>query len=126
MLYFQPQVSPFSSKEVAQTDEELFDEIFAKKSDHPNQASEVKAENEALGQAGVQTADVLGRNHPAASLVNRMANAAPFEPRFQIPMSALESDPNRNQQALARAFEENHSVATVVNQTTADSMSHPR
>jgi hypothetical protein len=79
-----------------------------------------------LGQTGVQTADVLGRNHPAASLVNRMANAAPFEPRFQIPMSALESDPNRNQQALARAFEENHSVATVVNQTTADSMSHPR
>lgn len=121
-----PQASPFNSNEVAQTDEELFDEIFAKKSDLPNQASEVKAENEALGQTGVQTADVLGRNHPAASLVNRMANAAPFEPRFQIPMSALESDPNRNQQALARAFEENHSVATVVNQTTADSMSHPR
>jgi len=121
-----PQASPFNSSEIAQTDEELFDEIFAKKNDLPNQASEVKAENEALGQTGVQTADVLGRNHPAASLVNRMANAAPFEPRFQIPMSALESDPNRNQQALARAFEENHSVATVVNQTTADSMSHPR
>lgn len=97
-----------------------------KKTDLPDRASEVKARNEALGQAGSQGGDVLGRNYPAASLVNRMANAAPFEPRFQIPLSAMESDPNRNQQALARAFEENHSVVTVLNQTTTDSMSHPR
>lgn len=121
-----PQASPFTSTEVAQTDEELLEEIFAKKTDHLIQAPEVEAEHDTSEQTGVLTTDVLGRNHPAASLVNRMANAAPFEPRFQIPLSAMESDPNRNQQALARAFEENHSVATVVNQTTTDSMSHPR
>jgi len=121
-----PQASPFASSDVAQTDEELLEQIFAIKSDRPNQPQEIEAENEIVEQTGVQTADVLGRNHPAASLVNRMANAAPFEPRFQIPLSAMESDPNRNQRALARAFEENHSVATVVNQTTTDSMSHPR